>query len=202
MTPHEFIRIEIGRIARQEMQRQLSLGRFHVLAHTSLFVRWQTGEHQMYWSPTIAHHRLQQFDKQLGIQCAFFVCALRATGLMTPLVLDGPMNGPAFRAWVQQALVPELQPGDIVVLDNLSAHKVAGIAEAIHAAGAQLRYLPPYSPDYNLIEQVFARLKTLLRKAAKRTVDALWFALGDLIDCFTADEWPRYICHAGYGRSA
>lgn len=131
-----------------------------------------------------------------------FVCALRATGLIAPLVLDGPMNGPAFRAWVQQALVPELQPGDIVVLDNLGAHKVAGIAEAIHAAGAQLRYLPPYSPDYNPIEQVFAKLKTLLRKAAKRTVDALWSAMGDLMDCFTPDECARYIRHAGYGRSA
>ena len=127
-----------------------------------------------------------------------FVCALRATGLIAPLVLDGPMNGPAFLAWARQALVPELQPGDIVVLHNLGAHKVAGIAEAIHAAGAQLRYLPPYNP----IAQVFAKLKTLLRKAAKRTVDALWSAMGNLMDCFTPDECARYIRPAGYGRSA
>jgi transposase len=126
---------------------------------------------------------------------------LRTTGLIAPLVLDGPMNGPAFRAWVQQALVPELQPGDIVVLDNLGAHRVAGIADAIYAAGAQLRYLPPYSPDYNPIEQVFAKLKSLLRRAARRSVDTLWSAIGELMDSFTADECARYIRHAGYGRS-
>jgi transposase len=102
-----------------------------------------------------------------------FVCALRTTGLVAPLVLDGPINGPAFRAWVEQMLAPQLRPGDIVVLDNLGSHKVNGIAEAVQAAGAQLRYLPPYSPDYNPIEQVFAKLKTLLRKAARRTVDTL-----------------------------
>lgn len=88
------------------------------------------------------------------------------------------------------------------VPSKLSGLQVAGIAEAIHAAGAQLRYLPPYSPDYNPIEQVFAKLKTLLRKAARRTVDALWTAMGDSMDCFTPDECARYIRHAGYGRSA
>jgi transposase len=105
------------------------------------------------------------------------------------------------RAWVEQMLVPELQPGDIVVLDNLGSHKVTGIAEAVQAAGAQLRYLPPYSPDYNPIEQVFAKLKTLLRKAARRTVDTLWATLGDLLDRFPRDECERYIRHAGYGQS-
>lgn len=102
-----------------------------------------------------------------------FVCALRTTGLVAPLVLDGPINGQTFRAWVEQMLVPTLRPGDVVVLDNLGSHKVSGIAEAIQAAGAQLRYLPPYSPDFNPIEQVFAKLKTLLRKAATRTVETL-----------------------------
>lgn len=130
-----------------------------------------------------------------------FVCALRTTGLIAPLVLDGPINGAAFRAWVDQALVPELRPGDIVVLDNLGSHKVAGIAEAIQATGAQLRYLPPYSPDYNPIEQVFAKLKTLLRKAAMRTVDTLWSTIGQLLDRFDPQECERYIRHAGYGRS-
>lgn len=96
---------------------------------------------------------------------------MRTTGLVAPLVLDGPINGLAFRAWVEQMLAPELRPGDIVVMDNLGSHKVTGIAEAVQAAGAQLRYLPPYSPDYNPIEQVFAKLTTLLRKAARRTVD-------------------------------
>jgi transposase len=131
-----------------------------------------------------------------------FVCALRTTGLVAPLVLDGPINGQTFRAWVEQMLVPTLRPGDVVVLDNLGSHKVSGIAEAIQAAGAQLRYLPPYSPDFNPIEQVFAKLKTLLRKAATRTVETLWDAIGNLLDRFPSHECERYICHAGYGKSA
>lgn len=134
-------------------------------------------------------------------QTTTFLCGLRMQGLVAPLVLDGPINGSAFRAWVEQALVPQLQPGDIVVMDNLGSHKVAGIAAAIEAAGGQLRYLPPYSPDYNPIEQVFAKLKTLLRKTAARTMDALWSACGALLDHFPATECERYIRHAGYGRS-
>lgn len=130
-----------------------------------------------------------------------FVCALRTCGLVAPLVLDGPINGSAFRTWVQQGLVPVLQPGDIVVMDNLGSHKVAGIAAAIEAAGAQVRYLPPYSPDYNPIEQVFAKFKTLLRKTAARTMQTLWSTFGSLLDRFTAAECERYICHAGYGQS-
>lgn len=130
-----------------------------------------------------------------------FVCALRSTGLVAPLVIDGPINGDCFRVWMHQMLVPALQPGDIVVLDNLSSHKVAGIEDAIQAAGAQLRYLPPYSPDYNPIEQVFAKLKTLLRKAGKRTVEELWSTIGALLDQFSPDECERYIQHAGYGKS-
>lgn len=131
-----------------------------------------------------------------------FVCALRTCGLVAPCVLDGPINGTAFRAWVQQALVPVLQPGDLVVMDNLGSHKVAGVADAIEAVGAQLRYLPPYSPDYNPIEQVFAKFKTLLRKTAARTMESLWSACGSLLDQFNATECERYICHAGYGHSA
>jgi transposase len=94
-----------------------------------------------------------------------------------------------------------LRPGDIVVMDNLAAHKVAGIAAAIEAVGAQPRYLPPYSPDYNPIEQIFAKLKTLLRKTAAGTVDARWSAFGSLLDQFAASECERYIHHSGYGRS-
>lgn len=130
-----------------------------------------------------------------------FVCALRTTGLVAPLVLDGPINGPAFQTWVEQMLAPELRPGDIVVLDNLGSHKVTGLAEAVQATGAQLRYLPPYSPDYNPIEQVFAKLKTLLRKAARRTVNTLWTTIGDLLDRFPRDECERYIRHTSYGQS-
>ncbi|MEO5607775.1 MAG: IS630 family transposase [Polaromonas sp.] len=130
-----------------------------------------------------------------------FVCALRTAGLIAPLVLNGPINGAAFRAWVEHRLVPELRPGDIVVMDNLGSHKVAGIQAAIESAGAQLRYLPPYSPDLNPIEQVFAKLKTLLRKTAARTLEALWSAIDSLLDHFAPDECARYIRHAGYLQS-
>ncbi|RJG04938.1 IS630 family transposase [Noviherbaspirillum cavernae] len=130
-----------------------------------------------------------------------FVCALRTGGLVAPCVFDGPINGNAFRTWVQQVLAPVLQPGDIVVMDNLGSHKVVGIAAAIETAGAQVRYLPPYSPDYNPIEQVFAKFKTLLRKTAARTMDTLWCAFGALLDQFNAAECERYICHSGYGKS-
>jgi transposase len=130
-----------------------------------------------------------------------FLCALRSAGLVAPLVLDGPINGRAFSAWVQQVLVPELRPGDIVVMDNLGSHKVAGVREAIEAAGAQLRYLPPYSPDFNPIEQVFAKFKTGLRKTAARTVETLWSAIGALLDQFQPSEFERYMRHSGYGQS-
>jgi transposase len=131
-----------------------------------------------------------------------FIGALRADGLTAPAVFDGAINGASFLAYVQQVLVPALKPGDIVILDNLSSHKVVGVREAIEAAGAELRYLPPYSPDLNPIEQLFARLKALLRKIAARSVDALWTAIGDLLDTFTPDECRNYLRHAGYVRSA
>jgi len=129
------------------------------------------------------------------------VCALDAQGLLAPLVLDGPLNGTAFVAWVEQFLVPELRAGDIVVMDNLSSHKVAGVRPAIEGAGAQLRYLPPYSPDYNPIEQAFAKLKLLLRKTQARTVEVLWTAIGSLLDHFSPGECENYIRHAGYCKS-
>jgi len=127
-----------------------------------------------------------------------FVCTMSARGLHAPLVLDGPINGVAFRAWVEQFLVPELRPSDIVVMDNLSAHKVTGIEAAIKRAGATVKYLPPYSPDFNPIEQVFAKLKAMLRKTQARTVDALWSAIGQLPGWFDDTECKRYIRHCGY----
>lgn len=129
------------------------------------------------------------------------VCALRSDALPAPCVLDGALNGDAFVAWVEQFLVPELRRGDIVVMDNLGSHKVAGVQAAIEAAGATLRYLPPYSPDLNPIEQVFAKLKHLLRRAQARTKDSLWDTIGGLLDAFSPDECARYIRHAGYGKS-
>jgi transposase len=127
-----------------------------------------------------------------------FVAGLRASGIIAPFVLDGPMNGEIFRAYVEQMLAPSLEPGDVVVLDNLPAHKVTGVDEAIRAVGASLLYLPPYSPDLNPIEQFFAKLKALLRKAAARTCDALWDTIGVLLDEFAPEECKSYITNSGY----
>jgi transposase len=128
-----------------------------------------------------------------------FVAGLRQTGIVAPLVLDGPMTGPAFRAYVEQFLAPSLAPGDVVVLDNLAAHRVDGIRQALAAVGASLLYLPPYSPDLNPIEQLFAKLKALLRKAAARTRDDLWATLGRLLDACPPVECANYLHHCGYG---
>jgi transposase len=127
-----------------------------------------------------------------------FVVALREEGLTAPMVLDGAMNGKAFLAYVQQVLAPTLQSGDLVVLDNLSSHKARGVREAIEKAGARLMYLPPYSPDLNPIELVFAKLKWLLRSAAERTVEALWSRLGQLLDAFPPHQCRNYFRHCGY----
>ncbi len=127
-----------------------------------------------------------------------FTAGLRVDGLTAPLVLDGAMNGPAFLAYVGQVLVPELTPGDIVVMDNLPAHKVAGVRQAIEGAGATLRYLPPYSPDLNPIEMAFSKLKALLRKAAARTVPELWQSIGEAIGQFSAQDCRHYFEAAGY----
>jgi transposase len=118
--------------------------------------------------------------------------------MMAPFVLDGPMNRSAFLAYVTQVLAPELKPGDVVILDNLPAHKGSRVREAIEAAGASLLYLPPYSPDFNPIENAFAKLKALLRKAAERTIAGLWATIGRLIDLFTPQECTNYFAAAGY----
>ena len=127
-----------------------------------------------------------------------FVAALRASGLTAPLVVDGAINGALFLAYVRQQLVRTLRPGDIVVMDNLSSHKAAGVREAIEAVGAKLLYLPPYSPDFNPIELAFSKFKRLLRSAATRTVDALWHTCGQLIDRFAEHECRNYFKHCGY----
>ena len=127
-----------------------------------------------------------------------FTGALRLSGMTAPMVLDGPMNGDAFLAYVAQVLAPTLSPGDVVVMDNLPAHRCAGVRPAIEAAGARLRYLPPYSPDFNPIENAFAKLKAILRKAAARTVDDLWAAIGDALQQFTPQECANYFTAAGY----
>jgi transposase len=127
-----------------------------------------------------------------------FVAALRCQQLTAPMLTDGPMDGEVFLAYVRNFLCPTLKPGDIVVLDNLSSHKVAGVREAIAAAGATLRPLPPYSPDLNPIENLFAKLKALLRKAANRTVDTLWMHIAQLLSTFSPKECTNYFNAAGY----
>ena len=126
------------------------------------------------------------------------MAGLRLTGMMAPFVLDGPMNRSAFLTYVVQVLAPDLKPGDVVILDNLPAHKGSRVREAIEAAGARLFYLPPYSPDFNPIENAFAKLKALLRKAAERTVEGLWRVIGQLVDTFSPHECANYFTAAGY----
>ena len=127
-----------------------------------------------------------------------FTGALRLTGMSAPMVLDGPMNGAAFLAYAEQVLAPTLTPGDVVIMDNLPAHKASGVREAIERTGARLVFLPPYSPDMNPIENAFAKLKALLRAKAARTIDALWTTVGLLVDRFTPAECANYFRAAGY----
>jgi transposase len=130
-----------------------------------------------------------------------FIAGLRHDRLVAPLVLDGPINGAAFRAYIEQFLAPTLLPGDIVVADNLGSHKVAGVRAAIEARGADFVLLPAYSPDQNPIEQAFAKLKALLRKAAPRSREALWRRIGTLVGNFKPSECANFFKHAGYGHS-
>ena len=127
-----------------------------------------------------------------------FLAALRCDRIVAPCVIDGPINGRSFLAYVEQLLVPSLSPGDIVIMDNLGSHKSQAVRRAIRAAGAKLFFLPPYSPDLNPIEQVFAKLKTLLRKAQERTVEATWRRIGSLLSAFAPDEYSNYLVNAGY----
>jgi transposase len=129
-----------------------------------------------------------------------FVGALRLSGMTAPMVLDGAMHGAAFLAYVEQVLVPTLVPGDIVIMDNLPAHKSAAARRAIEAAGAELRFLPPYSPDFNPIEMAFSKLKAFLKKTAARTVHDLWDTIAIGIDTFTPTECENYFAAAGYDR--
>jgi len=127
-----------------------------------------------------------------------FTGALRLSGMTAPMILDGPMNGDAFLAYVEQVLVPTLSQGDIVIMDNLSPHKNCAVRKAIDAAGAQLRYLPPYSPDFNPIENAFAKFKAALRKAAARTAHDLETAIRYALPTFLPDECANYFLAAGY----
>jgi transposase len=127
-----------------------------------------------------------------------FLAALRCDRIDAPLVLDGPVNGESFTAYVEQFLLPTLSPGDVVVMDNLGSHKGKTVRQLIRSAGAKLLFLPPYSPDLNPIEQVFAKLKTLLRKADPRSVEATWKQIGSLLDAFPPHECANYLRNSGY----
>ncbi|WP_172643964.1 IS630 family transposase [Rhizobium ruizarguesonis] len=127
-----------------------------------------------------------------------FTGALRLTGMTAPFVYDGAMNGNVFLAYVEQVLVPTLEIGNVVIMDNLPAHKTAGVRDAIERAGAKLMFLPPYSPDFNPIENAFSKLKAMLRARAERKIDALWDAVGALIPRFTPEECANYFRAAGY----
>lgn len=127
-----------------------------------------------------------------------FIAALRLDGITAPLVLDQPINGAWFLTYVEQVLAPTLRPGDVVIMDNLGSHKADDVRKAIRKAKAHLLFLPPYSPDLNPIEQVFAKLKSQLRKADERSVEAVWRRIGALLELFSATECANYIRHAGY----
>lgn len=129
-----------------------------------------------------------------------FIAALRHDRISAPLLLDGPMNGEAFLAYIEQVLCPELTSGDMVICDNLSVHKVKGVREALERCGATLRYLPPYSPDLNPIEMAFSKLKAGLRQAAQRTLEGIQSATATVLDSFTPDHCRNFFSHAHYGR--
>jgi transposase len=131
-----------------------------------------------------------------------FVGAITTRGFIAPMVVDGAVNGDVFRAYVGRVLVPELRRVDVVVMDNLGSHTLAGVRAAVEGAGCRLLFLPPYSPDLNPIENAFSKLKRLLRRAAERTVDGLWSAIGRLLDGFTRRECRNYFRHCGYSRTA
>lgn len=127
-----------------------------------------------------------------------FIAGLRNTGIVAPFVIDCPVNRDVFETWLERVLVPDLHAGDVVVMDNLASHKGPRVRALIEAAGAELRYLPPYSPDFNPIENAFAKLKALLRKESARTIEALWCAIGRLVDLITPAECANMFAAAGY----
>jgi transposase len=148
------------------------------------------------WAPR--GHKLLAKVPQGRWRTLTFLAALRCDRLAAPCVIDGPIDGASFLAYIEQILVPTLRPGDIVIIDNLGSHKGKAVRRAIRAAGARLFFLPQYSPDLNPIEQLFAKLKTLLRKAAKRTLEATWRQIGRLLSAFSPHECANYFRNAGY----
>lgn len=182
-----------GRAAWRERQPRLNPERLVFIDET-----WATTNMARRYGRSLRGQRLVASVPHGHWKTSAFLAALRHDGLTAPCVLDGAINGAAFRAYVEQFLAPTLGPGDLVVMDNLSSHKVAGIRDAIEARGANLLYLPPYSPDLNPIEQAFAKFKAHLRKAAARNIDALWDAIAEACRAFSSRECANYLANAGY----
>ncbi len=151
------------------------------------------------WSPLGA--RLVAKVPHSHWKTSTFIAALRCDRIEAPWLLDGPVNAAAFKTYVEKVLAPTLRPGDVVIMDNLSSHKGKAVRQAIRAAGAKLIFLPKYSPDLNPIEQLFSKLKHLLRKAAARTLETLTAAVGELLGAFTAEECANYFANSGYAQT-
>lgn len=148
------------------------------------------------WGPK--GRRLKGFAPHGHWKTLTFLGALRADALTAPCVFDGPINGACFRAYVEQVLAPTLKAGDIVIMDNLGSHKSAAVRQILKAAGASLRFLPPYSPDLNPIEQAFSKIKHWMRQAQKRTIEDTWRHIGSLVAGIEPNECARYLENAGY----
>jgi transposase len=186
----------VARAAWREMQKTLDPSKLVFIDET-----WASTSMTRRYGRASSCERLLGFAPGGHWKTTTFIAALRHDRLTAPWVLDGPINGESFVAYVQQALVPTLSKGDIVVLDNLGSHKVKGVREAIEAVGATLLYLPPYSPDLDPIEQVFSKLKSWLRKVAKRTIATLWDAIGDALALFSPQECSNYFLNSGYAQT-
>ncbi len=163
---------------------------------------WLTTNMTRMYGRALQGHRLVDAVPHGHWKTTTFIAALRSTGMTAPMVIDGAINGDLFCAYVKNVLVPDLRAGDIVVLDNLSSHKRIEARAAIEAVGARVVFLPPYSPDFNPIENAFAKLKRLVRTAGKRTIDELWSFLGQAIDVFVPSECANYFRHCGYNATA
>ena len=181
----------------QELQPKLDVTKLVFLDET-----WAKTNMTRIYGRSLRGHRLIGAAPYGHWKTTTFLAGLRHDGIIAPLVLNGPINGPAFLAWVKQFLVPTLQPGQIVIADRLSSHKSDAVRAAIEATGASLMLLPAYSHDFNPIEQVFAKLKALLRKAAPRTRETLWRTIGLKLCCFTSTECFNYLKNCGYGHPA
>jgi transposase len=194
-TPAEQQREDVAEARRQWSAEQLSLDPDCVVF---IDETWAKTNMTRTYGRSLRGERLVESVPYGRWETTTFLGAMRSTGFVAPLCVEGAINGALFRAWVEQHLVNVLRPGDVVVMDNLSSHKGAGIIAAIESVGATVRYLPPYSPDLNPIELAFSKFKKLLRDGAERTTEKLWQLCGQVLDLFTENECRNYLKHCGY----